>query len=148
MSDVPGTKRVDEESKMSELADTFAAPCFETIEEFGFHFHCWDAYGYPASEEYTSIVDVITSKMSLLRTIMMTMPFHLAWCSQFANLIHLEYIEWGIFAGDHEDPAKEEDVIETFNSAFADKVDMPILKFVPPHYPNYYDTRGEVSSVK
>ena len=65
-----------------ELADTFAAPCFETVEDFGFHFYCWDAFGYPASEEYTPIVDVITSKLLSLRTIKATMPFHLTWCSQ------------------------------------------------------------------
>ena len=127
-----------------ELAETFAAPCFETVEEFGFHFFCWDAYGYPASEEYTPIVDVITSKLLSLRTIKVTMPFHLSWCSQFTNLIHLEYIEWGIFGGDHEDPANEEDVVEAFNSAFAHEVDMPILNFVLPQYPDNYVARGEI----
>ena len=45
---------------------------------------------------------------------------------------------------DYEDPANEKEVVKAFNVAFANEVDMPILSFVPPQYPNNYVTRGEI----
>lgn len=114
--------------EITTMTDLLLSPCFKTLESLTLHLYYWDAFPhYYPFEDFTPVIDAITTNLSPLQYLGLTLPCDPTWCPKFTNLTDLDTIEWIVEQSRLHRPCTAQEILEGFRLAYPEFTEMPSI---------------------